>query len=505
MKLHAYAVLSGLLYFGGYPAGFGFWPLSCVALVPLLVGLERQRPTPLRALGLGALASIVSQLLGYAFLPATLAQFSGLPWAVCLLAHLALCVAQAGGMALWLAALSWLRARGMSALSLAPPLWALAELFWPTVFEAPFAAALHHEPGLLQTAELGGASLVSLLLVALNASITAIALAERRRDRAARNRGALAFIAVGLIFAGGLPRYLGVRAATAQAPRLRLGLVQANLGPHMKRRDPRGYALRYVELTTLLREPVDLLIWPETALALPVPADVASMEAAHPSLAKVPAPFLTGAVIEDGDRIYNSALLFDAERKRVGRVDKHTLLPFAEQLPFGDRWPSLYALVPGAGHFSPGTGTAVLPLGKARLAMFICYEDMLPGLVRRAVVDGRANIMVSLSNDAWFGDSHAAFTHFAVAKLRAVELRRSLVRATNSGVTAIIAPTGAVSTIAPQREHGTVAASTPMMTVVTPYARWGNAPLLALVFGWVTASAVRLITSRRRSRTARAA
>jgi apolipoprotein N-acyltransferase len=235
-----------------------------------------------------------------------------------------------------------------------------------------------------------------------------------------------------------------------------------------------------------------VLIWPETALARPVPANVRTAHEAHPSLSRVRAPLMTGAVTRDGERIYNSALLFDAERRFAGRIDKQKLLPFAERIPLGDRFPELYARIPGAGRFSPGRGAPILVLPRARIATFICYEDMLPSLVRRAAVDGRASILVSLTNDAWFdegfGHSRAAYTHYAVAKLRAIELRRSLVRATNTGVSAIVDPSGSVSVRAPEHEPSTVVAHASLMTGETLYARWGDAPLAMIVLAWSLAA-----------------
>jgi apolipoprotein N-acyltransferase len=304
---------------------------------------------------------------------------------------------------------------------------------------------------------------------------------------------------VSLVFAAGLGRFLDVRITTRRAPRLHVGLVQATLPAEAKRRDPVGYAEQYIELSSIVRDPIDVLIWPETALALPVPANVRDMNEAHPSLARVRAPLITGAVTRDGDRVYNSALLFDANRRLAGRVDKQKLLPFAERIPFGESLPQLYALIPGAGRFSPGTGAPILVLPHARVATFICYEDMLPDLVRRAAVDGRADVLVSLTNDAWFGKSRAAYTHYAVAKLRAIELRRSLVRATNTGVTAIIDPTGAITTIAPEHHAATAIARVPLMTGQTVYARWGYAPLAGIVLTWLAIAALRRARALNRS------
>lgn len=495
MHAYAYASLGALLYVAGYPAGLGVWPLACVALAPLLGWLEHARPTPRMALAAGALFGVLTQLAGYAFLPETLLRFSGMPYLACVLAYGALCAAQAGGAALWSWGLSWLGARGYGVLAWAPPLWVAHELLWPSVFEAPLGAALHDVPALVQGAELGGVALVSLLVAAMNAALAGLALALARRRAADGRRAALALALIAAAAGLSCARFTEAQRAAADAPALRLGLVQASLDAEAKRRDPRAYAERYRALSNALAQdaqdtPIDLLLWPETALASPVPGDVAAAADAQPSLAGLSAPLLTGAVVYERGRLYNSALAFDARGARTGRVDKRKLLPFAEAIPLGERFPRLYDLIPGTGRFTPGTRPAVTSAltraGATQLAVFICYEDMLPGLVRRA--SPGAALLVSLSNDAWFGDSRAAFTHFAVARLRAVELRRTLARATNTGVTAVIDPSGALSPGSPLAEHaaGSLVARAPLLDTETPYARFGALPITILLALWST-------------------
>jgi len=502
VKLYALSGLSALLYVLGYPAGLGYWPLACVALAPLIAGVERDAPPPRRAFWAGALFAVLTQLLGYTFLPETLLRFSGLPWVACMVAHVALCTVQGGGAALWLYALGWLRARGGSALAFAPPLWVLQELIWPSVFEAPLGAAVHDVPVLTQSAELGGVALVSLLVAAINAGLATLALGATG-DRPRLRRAAYA-LAVALLAAGaGQQRVIDIEERIARASSLRVGLVQASLSAEAKRRDPRAYAEHYVRLSQTIREPLDLLIWPETALARPVPTSVPDMSAAHPSLEGVRGPLLVGAVTFESSRLYNSALLFDESRRRVGRVDKHKLLPFAEVIPFGDRFPKLYDWIPGTGHFTAGTSTPLLELAGTRIATFICYEDMLPRTVRHAIASGGAALLVSISNDAWFGESRAAYTHFAVARLRAVELRRTLVRATNTGVTAIILPTGKLShdALTPEHVQATLVADAPLLDGETLYLRFGSGVLIALMLLWLVLAVRTMPSFTDRSRT----
>jgi len=105
--------------------------------------------------------------------------------------------------------------------------------------------------------------------------------------------------------------------------------------------------------------------------------------------------------------------------------------------------------------------------------------------VRQVVANGDANLLVSISNDAWFGESRAAYTHFAAARLRSIELRRTLVRSTNTGVSAVIDPSGKLVGRLPEHTAATLVARAPLFRTPTLYARAGNALTLALTTAWL--------------------
>jgi len=119
-----------------------------------------------------------------------------------------------------------------------------------------------------------------------------------------------------------------------------------------------------------------------------------------------------------------------------------------------------------------------------RLGVLICYEDILPGFVRRVVRDTRPHLLVNLTNDAWVGDTPEPWIHLALAKLRAVEHRRYLVRATNTGVSAVIDPAGRVVTRSGAFTRENLRAEVAMLEDTTPYALWGDWP------SWIALAAV---------------
>jgi apolipoprotein N-acyltransferase len=141
--------------------------------------------------------------------------------------------------------------------------------------------------------------------------------------------------------------------------------------------------------------------------------------------------------------ITNSAVVVDPEGREILQYDKMHLVPFGEYVPawaFPDKIGKITAEV---GNFVPGTSYGVAQTPEGTIGIFICYEDIFPQLVRRIALTG-AQVLVNISNDAWYGDSAAAFQHLEMARFRAIENRRYLLRATNDGITALIDPYGRV-------------------------------------------------------------
>jgi apolipoprotein N-acyltransferase len=163
-------------------------------------------------------------------------------------------------------------------------------------------------------------------------------------------------------------------------------------------------------------------------------------------------PAIFGGVIyrvdADRERWYNTALSTDARGEVTARYDKEYLLAFGEYLPFGDTIPKLYEWSPNSGKFTPGTALDPLrvTLGGAthKVSALICYEDILPVFTNKVVGAASPELLVNMTNDAWFGDTSEPWEHLALAQLRAVEHRRYLVRSTNSGISAFIDPVGRV-------------------------------------------------------------
>jgi apolipoprotein N-acyltransferase len=229
----------------------------------------------------------------------------------------------------------------------------------------------------------------------------------------------------------------------------------------------------------------DLVIWPETALPylLERHAELAPMIAAAAGGATV----ALGTQREDGLQFWNNLTVISPNGRVTARYDKHHLVPFGEYIPLGDlayRWFGLraFAAREGAG-YTAGTGPALLNLGPdlGKALPLICYEAVFPQDVNAA--PARADWILQITNDAWFGTLSGPFQHADQARLRAIEQGLPLVRVANTGVTAVYDARGQVLATLPFGTDGYLDADLPAALPATPFSRWGEMPALVLLCG----------------------
>ena len=264
-----------------------------------------------------------------------------------------------------------------------------------------------------------------------------------------------------------------------------LRLVQPN-AEQLAKWDPNRAEEFLDRLLTLTAKdgPADLTIWPETAVPymLEYSPEVADMVVG----ASMGRPAVTGIQRADGDRFYNSLRVLERDGVETARYDKAHLVPFGEYIPFGDlafAWFGLKAFAAQAGNtYSAGPGPQVLNLGRfGKVLPLICYEAIFPRDVNAA--PERADWMLQITNDAWFGTLTGPFQHFAQARLRAIEQGLPLIRVANTGVTAVVDAHGRVVEELPFGEMAALDTHIPGALPPTPYARWGDGPLALLLAG----------------------
>ena len=486
------ACISGLFYFLAFP-GIDLWPFALVAFVPFYVSLEGQAPK--RAAWLGLLQGATMNATGFYWLMGMLKTFSGFPAPICAFFVLIVATFQGGRSALHGYLYARIRQRfateGRDPGALRPLVFlgtfAAAELVFPALFTWYFAGVTHDTPVLAQTADLAGPILVGVVLLCTNVAAGELLLAKLERRTLDRRIPGVALGVFALALVYGLGRIAQIDAKAAAAEPLKVGLVQGNLGLMQKREDPGEGLRRHKRLTQELRQKgAELVVWSESSVTFAVPEAMYGPFMKDRVSGSAGVPLIFGAVVyrvdPDRERWFNTALSSNQKGDVTARYDKHYLLAFGEYLPFGEELPILHKWSPNSGRFSKGKEFSPLLFtrdGKDhKLGTLICYEDILPRFTNDLVNEAKPDLLVNITNDAWFGDTLEPWQHLALAKMRAVEHHRYLVRATNSGVSAVIDPVGRTLGHTKTFQPETLEATVHFLSDGTLYEVVGDAPWL---------------------------
>ncbi len=359
-----------------------------------------------------------------------------------------------------------------------------------------FGYALTATPVLMQPAALVGIYGMTLLAVFVFASPAALAGGGRSR------------LAVPILAAATLAGLAGYgawrldRAGEAAFEETRVRIVQPSISQAEKwRLENRSEIFaRYLELSDQATSPdamgvadVDLLVWPESALPFVFEAEPEALPAIA-ALLPERTTLVTGMqriernpAQDSGYNVYNSVLVIDAEGRIRDAYDKVWLVPFGEFLPFQETLErlGLEQLTRVIGGFSAGTRPRTMEAGTApRFRPLVCYEIIFP----RAVIDAddRPGFILNVTNDGWFGDSPGPWQHLRQARLRAVEEGLPVIRAANTGVSAVIDPYGRLEATLGLGARGVLDARLPAALEPTPFRRWGNPVLLAMLLVFMT-------------------
>lgn len=469
-------------------------PVALIAAWPLLAFLETaegERP---------GRAFLGGYLFGLAHFGAVLYWIAGLSGfsVMAVPAYLAsvLILAANGGLTGLMVALA--RRRGISVALSFPLAWTAVE--WLRSFgDLGFTWALVGDvlaayPLLIQPAELGGAYLLSLWLLALSAAMYRLL-----RPGTGSRRGLAA--AATLVLAVSVPIYGAVRLhrlerAAVDWPRLRAAAIQPNV-PQDAKWDEAFVDETFRRLVTLTRRAEErdpeLVVWPESAVPVYLRYDARAAALVPGLAAEIGAPIFTGTNDADtldgrsgraaGDyRVYNAAYLVRADGLAEGRYAKRRLVPVAERVPFVPDLATGFfeRLSSWTGQFAVGHSWPVWSVEGFGFGATICYESVFPNVSRALVREG-ADFLVNITNDAWFGPTAAPYQHASHLALRAVEHRVSYLRSANTGISGWVDPLGRFRERTPLYEFAVVVADLPMPGMTTPYTRWGDwAPLAAL-------------------------
>ncbi len=453
------SLTSGLLLWLSFPGGPAFWPLLFVALVPLLLAV--QQGSGRQAFWCGLTAGLAHFVLLLYWIVIVLGRYGGLPWYISLPALFLLALYMGGYFAAFAVCARLLLASTtpLTALWTLPALWVGLDWLRGFLFSGfPWmdpGYALWQQPLLIQTADLFGHHGSTFLIVLVNCLVALLA----GRKRARKKEWLMPAVSVLLLLlaVGGysLERWRQLEKDLAGAVHLPIGIVQGNIdqsvkwSPEQQEKTVAGYA----EQTASLFTPANngprptLVVWPETALPF-YPVDNPHVEGLRTMTAQYDMALLTGApwyeVVDRKNRkfkYFNSALLLAPTGEFVGRYEKSHLVPFGEYVPLKPFLPFLAPLVESVGDFTPGIVEQPLVWQQARIGALICFESIFADIARKWVQAG-ANMLVNLTNDAWYGKSSAPYHSLAMSVFRSVETRRSLVRSANTGFSGFVDPLG---------------------------------------------------------------
>jgi apolipoprotein N-acyltransferase len=260
-----------------------------------------------------------------------------------------------------------------------------------------------------------------------------------------------------------------------------VGLLQGNIDQSVKWE--RSYQAKTLDIYERLArqaaaEHPALIVWPEAAIPFLLRYEPELGLRVHRFVVETGIPMLVGSPDVGEDQLfYNSAFLLGRDGQIHGRYDKRHLVPFGEYVPLQHIFFFLDKLVVGIGDFGRGRSATVFPQDGFRFGVMICYETIFPAEVRE-FARGGAEFLVNITNDAWFGQSGAPYQHLAMASMRAVENGSYLVRAANTGVTAVIAPTGQILAQTEIFTEAALVGTIRPRLAETPYTRYGD------VLGW---------------------
>lgn len=499
--------------------------LSFVGLIPWLFGLERARTWRQAALA-GAIMSAAFVVWVFPWFPEAAQRYSGSPSIVLWLIMIAAAPLIEPQFIVYAVVRHLMRRdRGRLAALLGALAGAFAyagaELALPKLFFDTLGMALHPSLYLRQAADLAGVHGLTILVILVNesaflairrllppapsgglsasnddpGSAASSTLLQRLKGPALPAFGAAAALLAATFIYGGLR--LAAVEARSRAPGRSIGFVQANITNYDRLRAEKG-AFETVRMVLdthydlsdqiLARGKADVIVWPETVY--PTTLGSPKSEAGEAFDKEIldfardrGIPLVLGAYDTDGEREFNAAFFLSprkAEPPSITSYRKRMLFPLTEWVPPAIDSEELRAWLPWAGRWHRGPGPKVIPLDlpggeRASVLPLLCYDVLFPDFVADAAALG-ADIIITLSNDSWFPDERAPRLHLISAAFRSIETRLPQVRATNSGISAVISPSGAISSETRWARREAVSATVPaierMVTPAVAARRW---------------------------------
>ncbi len=480
------SLVSGLLVCLSFPkAEFHFF--IWIALVPLLYAI-RGKDLP-GAFRVGFLTGLVYHIGLMYWIVFVTVRYGHLPFYAGVSVMLLLVMYLSLYPALFCAGVAYFARRKVAVALIAPLLWTSLEYLKSHLLSGfPWGNLAHSQHGclpLIQIADITGTFGITFLIVLVNCVIYDLLnglfpLPGRRRNL--RLFETISTMILLLLVCGyGMDRMTTLNSDERCLEPVNVIIVQGNIDQSIKWTPQ--YQQETIDIYRRLSlegaaGDAELMVWPETA----VPFCFQNYDDKARDLIDIAretgAWFLFGSPAYhrggEGDvSFYNSAYLLAPAGSVAGRYDKGHLVPFGEYVPFEKLLFFLDKLVEGAGDFTPGDEIIPLQMGDKSIGPLICYEGIFPEISRTHRLRG-AGLLVNVTNDAWYGDSSAPYQHLTIAVFRAVENRMWLVRAANTGISAMVSATGAIVSRTELFERTTLSGQVRFTHDRTIYSRYGN-------------------------------
>ncbi len=472
--------------------------LVFVALVPFLTGISSMDRG--QAFSSGIIMGLAHYTTLLYWLVPTLCSFGGLwfPASVCTL--LLLCLYLSLYPALFALAWKTLHPGPVAGPLAGACLWTLLEICRTWLFTGfPWGVlgySQYKQTIIVQTADLFGVIGISFVIVWINIFLAQI-LSYRQKGSIFTSAIATLALCAG-VWSYGSYQIDRMDEVLKKAQKIRVSVIQGNIGEDEKRNSSMiSHAVDTYEQLSLqaAKKRPALIIWPETALPFLYKQEKWYSPGIDACIQKAETSFLVGALNmappkdnNSSPRLRNRAIMINADGLSTGYYDKHHLVPFGEYVPLAPLLGRLGKLIAQAGNFSPGPGNfspLVFQAPKASpsddksasgpasysAGVLICFESLFPDLSRQFVLH-KADMLAVITNDAWFGNTSAPAQHFSLAILRAVENRRSVARAANTGISGFIDPAGRILEQSQMDEKTFLITDIPVLPKLTIYTRY---------------------------------
>ncbi len=444
------AIFSGLAFFLSFPK-FGSGILAWIALIPLFYALQDAKPW--EGFKTGFLTGMVAHVGILYWISHVVVQYGHLPVYMGIMVMLLLAAYLSLYTACFAMGVVYLRRSGALLFLTAPLLWTILEFARSHLFtgfpweELAYSQYLYEN--IIQIADITGIYGISFVLVMTSAVLYNF-LTLRLRDKHLLPETAILFAVIAAVYGYGHFRTAEIRESLHKKSSFEVALVQGNIDQNIKWND--RYQMQTIDIysslsiRSILAEN-GLIVWPETAAPFyfddPHPLRGIVVDVARLSGQRL--LFGSSGRVESGGKHFyrNSAYLLRPDGTVAGRYDKVHLVPYGEYVPLKQFFPFIGKIVAGTDDFLPGKGFDPIESDGHRIGVLICYEAIFPESAR-AYKRKRADLLVNITNDAWFGTSSAPFQHLSMSVFRAVENRLFLIRAANTGISAIIDPTGKI-------------------------------------------------------------